>query len=126
MVEERLTLEIGLPVSSVLKKYEKEAILNEVRKYLADVPDLNIVSTKYRERHAEGLPLELIIEVVVLIANVITIVEALSKIRKWASKPKGPDSSPEILVRVGENSYSIKGCKTAEDVKKIIREIKRR
>jgi len=116
-------LEITLPISHALKKTEKDIILNELRNH---VPDLEIVGTGYREFYGQDLPLELVIQVTTAMANIIVMIDALSKMKKWLSKPEKLDDSPGIAIKVGENSYSIKGCRTAEDVTKIIREIKRR
>lgn len=84
--DEHLDLEISLPVTNVLKKQEKEEILRELRDRLAEVPDFEVVGTKYRELHGEGLPLQLIVNVTTTIANVIVIVGALLKLKAWVSK----------------------------------------
>lgn len=123
--DEDLTLQIVLPISDVLKKAQKEAIIAELGNNLAAVSGYEITDTQYRESYGAGLPLEFIVLVVTTVDIAIKIVEALSKMRKWMSKQGTLESSPGIEVKVGKDNYSIKNCKTAEDVEKIIREIKR-
>jgi hypothetical protein len=124
--EQPLNLEITLPITGPLKRAQKEALLTELRTQLAGVSDYKIVGTKYREKHAEGAPIELIVQITTLLASAATIAAVVWKITKWVAKQGDPSVSPGIDVKVDNETYSIKNCKTAEDVKKIIREIKRR
>lgn len=117
-------MEIVLPISGPLKRSQKEAILADLKSPLSGVPHFEVVGTKYRESYGAEFPLELIVEITTVIANAIVMVGALWTMKKWISKQGNADSSPGIDVVVDGQSYSIKHCKTAEDVRKIIREIK--
>lgn len=117
-------LEIQLPISRPLKQREKDAILQDINSRFSNISPVKLGPTSYRERHAQGLPLELIVNVTTLIANVILIVQAVHSLNRWVEKTGNEDAG--ICVKVDGQSYSIRNCKTPEDVIKIIREIKRK
>jgi hypothetical protein len=66
----------------------------------------------------------MIVNVTTIVANVIQLILAVRALQKWSLK-SGKEPAG-INVRVDGQSYSIRNCRTADDVIKIMREMKRK
>jgi len=117
-------LEIELPITRPLKQSEKEEILRELNSTLSSIKPIKVEAGGYRERHGAGLPIELIVNVTTLLANAVAIATAVAAVRRWLLK--AGEEQAGINVKVDNQGYSIRNCRTSEDVAKIIREIKRK
>lgn len=123
-----VAVEILLPISEVLKAKEKQNLLAELSGHLSGIEPIKITSTRYREIYGADVsaPLLLVATIITTTAAAIEIVRALNDMKKWLYKQGKTSDTPGIHVKVDKEGYSIKNCKTADDIIKIIREVKRR
>src|SRR5208337_549748 len=122
--ETPIELEIELPISRPLKQNEKEEILRDLNTKLSNITPLKLNPGGYRERHGTGLPVEMIVNVTTIVANVIQVIVAVRALQVWLHR-SGKEPAG-INVKVDEQRYSIRNCRTADDVIKIMREMKRK
>ena len=117
-------LEIELPITRPLKQSEKEEILSELKSSLSSIKPIKLEAGGYRERHGAGLPIEFIVNVTTILANAVVIATAVVALSKWLLK--AGEEQAGVNVKVDKQGYSIRNCRTSDDVAKIIREIKRK
>jgi len=116
-------LEIRIPLESPLKKEQKDelevAITSTLEK--SGAKDVKLVGSYYLEQRAAAIPMELILGIS-LIADLLTIALALREILH-GKRVKGVK---EFRFTSNNESIVIRGDMTADDITKMVREVKKR
>lgn len=118
-----VVLEIRIPIESPLKKKQKDELEVAITSTLEEsgAKDVKLVEFYYLEQRAAAIPMELILCISV-IADLLTIALALREILH-SKKVKGVK---EFRFRSNNESIVIKGDMTADDISKMVREVKKR
>lgn len=121
LVFEMMVLEIGIPIESPLKKDQKDELEVVITSTLekSGAKDVKLTDSYYLEQRSAVSPMELIL-VISAIADLLTIALALREILH----DKRMKGIREFRFRSNNELIIIKGDMTADDVSKMVREVK--